>query len=151
MISAADAPVSTGTIQVATFRVGDLRLGIDIRHVQEINRGLVARRAPHAPACVFGVANLRGEVVTLLDLRILLGLPGVDESSPRRAVVLRSQEESIALVVEEICDVVAVDEADLAPTPPNVCGVDARYFSAVYQTESYLLILLDVEEALRVE
>ena len=151
MISTADAPASTGTIQVATFRVGDMRLGIDIRHVQEINRSLVARRAPHAPACVFGVANLRGEVVTLLDLRIMLGLPRADESSPRRAVVLHSQEESIALIVEEICDVVAVDEADLTPTPPNVGGADARYFRAVYQTETYLLILLDVEEALRID
>jgi purine-binding chemotaxis protein CheW len=144
-----DADCSDAGSQYATFRVGALRLGVDIRHVQEINRGLAPRRVPHAPPAVSGVANLRGEVITLFDMRTLLGLEPETEAASTRCVVIRSNEESIGLVVDEICDVVRIPDEELAPTPPNFAGADSRRFRAVHQTESGLLVLLDAEELLR--
>ena len=68
------SPELNKDLQVATFMIGNMLLGIDIQKVQEINRHLETTRVPHAPTCVRGVINLRGEVVTVVDLRSVLGL-----------------------------------------------------------------------------
>lgn len=134
-------------VQIATFYVGDLLLGIDIRQVQEINRHLEITRVPQAPPFVHGVSNLRGDVVTVVDLRKILGLPA-NESSEKRYVVLQSLGESIGLLVDEIADVLAAPAEDFAPPPSNIGGVERRFFSAVYTMDTELLVILNVQEML---
>ena len=84
-------------IQLATFQVGDLLMGIPIECVQEINRNLETTSIPHAPAHIRGVINLRGEVATVIDLRRVLGLPPTEISSSSRNLIVRTIDESIGL------------------------------------------------------
>ena len=140
--------VSSGEIEFATFHVGRLLLGIDIRQTEEINRQLDLTPVPHAPACVRGVVNLRGEVVTVLDLRNILGLEPLALSAASRNVVVRNESEQVGLLVDRVADVVTVHPEEMEPPPANVSGVSGRFFKGVYKLESALLVVLDVETVL---
>jgi purine-binding chemotaxis protein CheW len=137
-----------GEIEFATFYVGHLLLGIDIRQTEEINRQLDLTPVPHAPACVRGVVNLRGEVVTVLDLRNILGLEPLAVGQSSRNVVVRNETEQVGLLVDRVADVVTVRAEEMELPPANVNGVSGRFFKGVYKLESALLVALDVQTVL---
>ena len=89
-------------LQLATFYVGDILLGVDIRQVQEINRQLGVTEVPHSSNFVRGVINLRGDVATVIDLRTILGLPSAEVTRESRNLIVHSQEESIGFLVDRI-------------------------------------------------
>lgn len=136
--------VSSNEVEYATFHVGRLLLGIDIRHTEEINRQLDLTVVPHAPECVRGVVNLRGEVVTVLDLRSILGLEPQPLTAASRNVVVRTEGEQVGLLVDRVADVVTVSTEEMEAPPANVSGVSGRFFKGVYKLESALLVVLDV-------
>ena len=67
-------------LQLVSFNIGDEEFGVDILRVQEINRMVDITRVPNAPEYVFGVINLRGKVIPVIDLRTRLGMPPIDDS-----------------------------------------------------------------------
>lgn len=140
--------VTNGTQQFATFYVGDLLLGVDIRQVQEINRQLEVTPVPGAPPFVRGVINLRGEVATVINLRTVLGLPRVEVTRETRNLIVHSQGEAIGLLVDKISDILTVRGDEISSPPSNLSGVDGRFFTGVYATETELVVLLDIEQAL---
>jgi purine-binding chemotaxis protein CheW len=140
--------VSSGEIEYATFYVGRILMGIDIRATEEINRQLDMTPVPHAPACVRGVVNLRGEVVTVLDLRTILGLEPAAVTLASRNVVVRSESEQVGLLVDRVADVVTVGADEIETPPANVNGADGRFFRGVCKLESALLVILDVSAVL---
>lgn len=135
-------------VEFATFYVDDVLLGIPIREVQEINRNLDLTAVPHGPAAVRGVMNLRGEVVTVIDLRVVFGLPPGEVTRSARNIVLTSGEERISLLVDRIADVVTAREDRIESPPGNLSGIEDRFFSGVYRLENELLLIVDVEEVL---
>lgn len=132
--------------EIATFYLADMLMGVDIACVEEINRQLELTIVPNAPACVRGVVGLRGEVVTVLDLRTRLGLTPQDLTPHCRNVIVRAAGERVGLLVDRIADVVAVRSEEIEPSPANVQGVDGRFFEGVYELDAELLVILDVEE-----
>jgi purine-binding chemotaxis protein CheW len=142
--------LSAETQQLATFWLGDLLLGIDIVAIREINRVVEITPVPDAPAAVKGVVNLRGDVVTILDLRSLLGLELVELTSQSRLIVIPMEEEVVGLIVDRVTDVATVTTDDEVPLPANMGGIDGRYFTGVYKLNNDLLVVLDVAAALAV-
>jgi len=140
--------VSGQEIEFATFYVGRVLLGIDIRKTEEINRQLDLTPVPHAPAWVRGVVNLRGEVVTVLDLRTILGFEPAALTVASRNVIVRTDSEQVGLLVDRVADVVTVPVDEIEPPPANVNGVDGRFFNGVCKLESALLVVLDVQAVL---
>lgn len=138
-------------LDYVTFYLGDLLLGIDIHAIQEINRQLEVTIVPHAPSDVRGTVNLRGEVVTVVDLRTILGLEPATITAHSRNVIVNSAGEQIGLLVDRIADAVKAHTDDMEPPPINLSGIDGRFFSGVYKIESDLLVILDVNEALAVD
>ena len=138
----------TDEIQLVTFHVGNLFLGVDINQVKEINRHLDITPVPHAIECVSGVVNLRGDVVTIINLRSVLKLPNVPITRQNRNVIINSNSEAIGLLVDSINEVVMADADEIEAPPSNVGGVESRYFKGVYKLDSELLVILDVEEVL---
>ena len=96
-------------MQLATFYVADMCLALDIGLIQEIIRDVKVTRVPHAPPQVRGVINLRGEVTTVIDLRQVLGLAPLDTTSNTQTLIVRSQGESIGLIVDRVGDICAVE------------------------------------------
>jgi purine-binding chemotaxis protein CheW len=131
-----------------TMYVGDMLLGVDIAIADEINRHVDVTPVPHAPGFVCGVLNLRGEVVTVVDLRMILGFPPTQAHRNSRTVIVRSAGEKIGLRVDRVADVVRARTAQIAPVPPNLAGVDGRLFKGVFRLTSELLVVLDIEVAL---
>ena len=134
--------------QYATFYVGNLLLGIDIKQVQEINRQLNVPDVPQAPECVRGVINLRGEVTTVIDLRNILGLEQSEVTRTSRNLIVNSGEETIGLLVDRISDILALSSAQISPPPTNIKGVHGRSFLGVHTLDSEIVVLLNVEEVL---
>jgi purine-binding chemotaxis protein CheW len=135
-------------IQLATFYIADMCLALEIGQIQEIIRQVKVTRVPHAPPQVSGVINLRGEVTTVINLRQVLGLPPVDADSESQTLIVRSQGESIGLVVDRVGDICAVDASSVVPSPPNVNNIDGRFFHGVCQRKAEIIIVLDLEQAL---
>lgn len=143
-----ESEASAGELQLASFQVGDLLLGIDIHQVQEINRHLQATPVPHAPEAVRGVINLRGEVVTVIELRRVLGLPSAEFTRLTRNVVVNVGGEQIGLIVDSIADVVKAVVSEIDPLPENLGGLDHSFFQGVLKLDQGLLVILDVAQTL---
>lgn len=135
-------------LQFATFYVGDILLGIDIRNVQEINRQLTVTEVPHSKDYVRGVINLRGDVATVIDLRTILGLPIAERTRDSRNLVVNSNGEAIGFWVDRISDIHTLSSDQISPPPTKVDGVDGSLFKGVFKLEKEMLIILNVEEVL---
>jgi purine-binding chemotaxis protein CheW len=135
-------------LQLALFRVGKFTCALDIDVVQEINRNALATVVHDAPSYVRGIINLRGHVVTVIDLRAKLGLPPLDTGRTPRGLVVKSHGELVGLLVDDVDDIVEVASGDITPTPPHLSGDFGSYFSGVYQLESDLVVVLDLDHLL---
>jgi chemotaxis signal transduction protein len=98
------------TRQFCTFFVDDLFLGIDVQQIQEVIRYQAMTRVPLAAASISGLINLRGQIVTAIDLRCRLGLPLRKPGESPMNVVVRDGDNVISLLVDRIGDVLEVDD-----------------------------------------
>ncbi|MGN6242769.1 MAG: chemotaxis protein CheW [Motilibacteraceae bacterium] len=135
--------------QYCTFWVDDLYFGVDVMEVQEVIRYQEMTEVPLAPAVVRGLINLRGQIVTAIDLRRRLGLPARDDLPMN--VVVRSGEEPVSLLVDEIGDVVETDPADREDVPPTLRGPARELLAATYKLPGRLLLVLDTARAVAVD
>lgn len=140
-------------VQAATFMVSDLLLGIDVRDVQEILRPQAMTPVPLAPGVVEGLINLRGQIVTALDLRDRIGLPprGAEERASRRPmnVVVRTGENATSLLVDGVGDVVEVEEQSLEAPPDNLPPATRELVKGIHKLDERLLLVLDLERVLQ--
>ncbi len=135
--------------ELATFYVGKALCGIDILNIQEINKHFEVTTVPQAPDYVVGVLNLRGKIVTILDLGKKLGLSQIQSNKISRNIIVRSQDELIGLIVDSISDVVTADHEKIEPAPSNIGGMKGKFFKGVMKTQSTLIGILDIEEVLK--
>ena len=139
------APATSG--QLATFRLdGDL-YGVEVEHVQEVLRSQQLTRVPLAPSAVAGLINLRGQVVTAIELRERLGRPPRPEGTDAVVIVVRLHGEAVSLLVDSIADVVDVDAADFEAPPDTLEGSARDLIHGAYKLDGKLLLALDVQKA----
>ena len=136
------------SLDLATFTIGGAAYGIDILKIQEINKLLELTPVPGTPPYVQGILNLRGQIVTVIDLGLKLGLRNTHLNEQGRNTIVRSRGEYIGLLVEQISDVVRVDVNELESPPANMNGVQGEFFHGIIKTEDRLIGILDVEKAL---
>jgi purine-binding chemotaxis protein CheW len=145
---ATPAPNRQEDIELVTFHVGELLLGAEIRCIEEINRNVELTPVAQAPEAVRGVMNLRGEVVTVLDLRTILGLGQTEMTRNTRNIIVSAGGERTGLLVDSVADVVKAPGTEIEPVPPNISRAQARFFQGVYKLEHGLLVVLNVAEAI---
>lgn len=129
--------------QLCTFWVGDLFLGVDVTHVQEVVRPQALTTVPLAPPVVRGLINLRGQIVTAIDLAQMLDLPDRADGVELLNVVIRSRGEAISLLVDAIGDVVEIADDACAPVPPTVRTEVRRLLQNTCPLPGRLLLVLD--------
>ncbi|MDT0274480.1 chemotaxis protein CheW [Blastococcus goldschmidtiae] len=145
--AASDAVASATSGQLATFRLdGDL-YGVEVEHVQEVLRSQQLTRVPLAPRAVAGLINLRGQVVTAIELRERLGRPARPEGTDAVVIVVRLDGEAVSLLVDSIADVVDVDAADFEAPPDTLEGQGRDLIRGAYKLDGQLLLALDVHKA----
>jgi purine-binding chemotaxis protein CheW len=132
--------------QLCTFHVDDLYLGVDVMEVQEVIRYQEMTAVPLAPEVVRGLINLRGQIVTALDLRRMLELPPLEGGDlPTNVVIRDGADEAVSLLVDQIGDVVDTDPADFEPVPPTLSGPARELVLGAYKLPHALLLVLDTE------
>lgn len=136
--------MSASIRQICTFMLGELCFGIDVTNVQEVIRYQVMTAIPLAPPTIRGLINLRGQIVTAIDMRARLGLPARAEPLPMN-VVLRTQHGVVSLLVDEIGDVVQPDETAFERVPETIGSTLRELVTGIYKLEHSLLLLVDVE------
>ncbi len=135
--------------ELATFYLGDALCGIDIKSIQEINKLIDMTRVPQAPDYVLGVLNLRGEIVTVIDLGRKLGLSPANITPDSRNIIINYQNENVGLLVDKIGDVVEVDTKKIEPAPANLEEIQGSFFEGVLKDEKVLVGILNLDEALK--
>ncbi len=135
--------------ELATFYLGDALCGIDIKSIQEINKLIDMTQVPQAPDYVLGVLNLRGEIVTVIDLGRKLGLSPANITPDSRNIIINYQNENVGLLVDKIGDVVEVDTKKIEPAPANLEEIQGSFFEGVLKDEKVLVGILNLDEALK--
>jgi purine-binding chemotaxis protein CheW len=134
--------------QFCTFFLNDLFFGVEVEKVQEVIRFQETTRVPLAPSVVGGLINLRGQIVTALDLRRRLELPDRTEKEVPMNVVIRTDDGAVSLLVDEIGDVVEVEQNDFEPPPDTLSGTARELIRGAFKLKNRLLLLLDTEKAI---
>jgi purine-binding chemotaxis protein CheW len=135
---------------LATFELGTHLCAVEVSQVQEVLLQQPLTPAPGAPTAVAGLINLRGQVVTALDLRVRMGLGGNahggDDSFMN--VVVRSGDEVWSLLVDRIGDVIEVEQAQFELPPDTLNGPIRELIKGTYTLEDRLLLVLNVQRLL---
>lgn len=108
-------------------------------------------KVPQAPSYVTGILNLRGQIVTIIDLGKKLGLGSTEATSSARNIIVSSPGEHVGLLVTRLSDVVSAETDKIERAPANMGGIQGDFFSGVYKTEDKLIGILDVNKVLRLE
>lgn len=139
---------TTDDPRFCTFYLGDLYLGVPVTSVQEVIRFQERTKVPLVSPVIHGLINLRGEIVTTVDLRHRLELePRPDDQEPIN-VVVRHHDGVVSLLVDEIGDVFEVTNDDFDPLPPTLTGVYRDFVQGIYKLEGQLLLILDTDRLL---
>ncbi|HVC25812.1 MAG TPA: chemotaxis protein CheW [Acidimicrobiales bacterium] len=138
------------TAQYCTFKVDHLLIGIEVWRVQEVIRHQPMTHVPLAPKEVRGLINLRGQIVTAIDVRQWLGLPGRSDGASSMNVVLRLNDEAISLLVDEAGEVVEPAADTHEGVPSTASGQIRTMFSGTYKLDGALLLVLDTESVTRI-
>lgn len=141
----ADVPVATR--QYCTFWAGGLYFGIDVRSVQEVLRYQLMSSVPRAPKAVSGLINLRGQIVTAIDLRHRLDLPVSSPEDQLLNVIVSSRNEVVSLLVDDIGDVIDTGDATIEPTPATLPGHLRDVIEGVLALPDEILLVLGADLA----
>ncbi len=135
--------------QYSTFVLDGFLFGVEVRQVQEVLPYQEMTRVPLAPPVIQGLINLRGQIVTAMDLRRRLGLSARPVDRSPMNVVLRSDEGAISLLVDEIGEVLEVSEETFELPPRTLQGKVRDMIRGAYKLDDRLMVVLDVEKTLR--
>jgi purine-binding chemotaxis protein CheW len=144
------APIAASPpVQAAVFRVGRYACGLLIASIQEINKNLLLTPVHQAPNYVLGIINLRGNIVTVIDLARKLGLPATELQPSTRNLIVKHDREVVGFVVDAVDDIVELDPSAILPTPTHLSRELGDAFRGVVQLGSELIALLELEALLR--
>ena len=135
------------THQFCTFYLDKLLFGVELEKVQEVIRYLEITQIPLAPRVVSGLMNLRGQIVTGIDLRRRLELTDRPDGTTPMNVVIRSADGAVSLLVDEIGDVVEVTDESFERPPETLQGKVREVILGVHKLDKNLMHVLNTERA----
>ena len=134
--------------QFCTFFLEGLFFGSEVEKVQEVIRYQEMTHVPLAPPVVGGLINLRGQIVTAVDMRRRLGLSERPEDQLPMNVVVRTEDGAVSLLVDEIGDVLETEEESFERPPETLQGEARELIRGVYKLKEQLLLILDTDKVL---
>ena len=137
--------------KMVTFSLGGKDYGIDIMKVKEIAKYSQFTYVPNAPHFVQGVYNLRGDIISIIDLRKMFNLPVGEEDGVRNGLILRLDNRLLGIIVDKIDKVVGISSSSIQPPHPIFGDINIKFISGVVEHEKRLYIILDVERIFRKE
>ncbi len=142
--------ISGNTTQFATAMIGGQLFGLPISRVQDVFMPERLTRVPLAPDDVAGVLNLRGRIVTAIDMRARLGLPKNDSGKPPMAMGVDLRGESYGLLIDTIGEVLTLPDEGREVNPVNLDPRMASFANGVHRLDGQLMVVLDVDKVLEI-
>jgi purine-binding chemotaxis protein CheW len=136
------------TVLLATFFVRDALCALDATGVQEVIRLGPVTPVRYAPEAVLGIVNLRGKIVTIVDLGLRLGLPRAVPGIDTRIFIVEDHGEFIGLLVDCVDEVVEIEHDRWQPPPANVNWGQAQFFKGVCRDRGRVITLVDAGQIL---
>ena len=134
--------------EYVTAVVGGQLFGLPIRRVQDVFIPERLTKVPLAPPEIAGVLNLRGRIVTLIDLGLRLGLVREDNGGPAMAIGVEMHGESYGLLIDSVGEVLKLDSAALERNPINLYPLLASVSTGIFRLDGQLLLVIDVDRIL---
>jgi purine-binding chemotaxis protein CheW len=142
--------LSSEVVQLCGFKIGGGYYAVPVLEVQEVMKPQVLTTVPLAPDYIDGLINLRGQVVTAINLRKLFHIRG-EAPEEFMNIIVRNEDSLYSLVVDEIMDVMDVEVKTFEDTPDALDKEIKKYIKGVYKLEGKLLVLLSLEKLLNIE
>ncbi len=136
----------TTTEILSTFHVGDFYCGIHTKEVIELTKDLEVTPVPLAPASILGLLNLRGQIVTAIDMRVRLSCERKEISSDSIGIFYKHSGSFFSFVVDRVNEIIELDEKDFEPPPSNLTGPALNFVAGVYKMPGRLLLVLDPQK-----
>ncbi|MBD2307062.1 chemotaxis protein CheW [Chroococcidiopsis sp. FACHB-1243] len=146
--------------QYCTFFINEIHFGIDIKQVEEVIRVPEITPVPLAPVDICGLINLRGKIVTIIDLQCRLGMgqsllsstsdPELDEEFLAHNIIVQTQDEIAGLLVEDIGDMLEFTSDRFESSPATLAGQMRKLLRGAYSLSQGFLMILDIEKVLKV-
>ena len=137
--------------EYVTAMIGGQLFGLPILRVQDVFMPERLTRVPLAPPEIAGVLNLRGRIVTLIDMRCRLGLDKRDDDAASMAIGVESGGESYGLLIDSAGEVLKLDESAREPNPINLDPRLARMSAGIHRMEGQLLMVVDIDRVLDID
>lgn len=134
--------------QYLTMRIGDQSFAIPVIRIQEVIGHQPVTRIPKAPRRIAGSLNLRGRVVTSIDVRVCLDQPPTEDLSKTMSVVVEYGGDIYSLVVDAVGEVILLDESTRQPNPTTLDPVTRGASKGIYRLDGNLLVELDIDTLL---
>ncbi len=135
--------------ELTIFQVANILCAIDITEVKEIVKHLEISRVMDADDYIRGVASLRGEILSVIDVRVKFGEKAIPLNEDMRIIVINFEGENTGLLVDKIHDVEMINIKSLEPLTSNINGVNRDYFSGIYKMNNKLAAVLNTKELLK--
>src|SRR6516165_1240230 len=135
-------------VEYVTAMIGGQLFGLPISRVQDVFMPERVTRVPLASVEIAGVLNLRGRIVTVIDMRARLGLPKAADGKPPMAVGVDLRGESYGLLIDQIGEVLRLPEESREENPVNLDPRMAKLAGGVHRLSGQLMVILDVDRVL---
>ena len=142
---------SKKTIRVLSFLLGGENYCVGIAETKEVIRPPEVTRVPTAPEFIVGIINLRGEIISILDIRHFFGLPLKEKTRDMRVIISDVAGSAIGIMVDEVKDTIEIEESAIQPPISTLKGRLAEYTKGQAKIGKSILILLDLKKILRNE
>jgi purine-binding chemotaxis protein CheW len=136
--------------QLCTFYLDRQYFGVEAQSVQEVIRFQEMTQVPLTPSCIRGLINLRGQIVTAIDMRERFGMKELPEGKLPMNVVVRGDDGAVSLLVDQIGDVIEVDDESFEPPPETLRGPSRELVRGAYKLDGKLLLVLNTSEAINI-
>lgn len=142
--------VATDASRFLTFSLNKEQYAVPLLKVKEVIALTETTPVPYSPAHFKGIMNLRGQVISIIDLRMKMKMPKADANSESAIIILDLSPLSLGVIVDSVESVLAVTTEEIQP-PPDMGGKETAYIRGVTRKENRLILLLDIEKTLSVE
>ena len=136
-------------LQLVGFRIGKETFGVPINLVHEIVRLPEITAVPDAPEYIEGVINLRGKIVSIVDLRKRFGETRIEASRKNRILVAEIERKMVGLIVDAASEVIRLAESEIETPPEIFQESDVKYVTGVGKLHGRLVILIDLTKILQ--
>jgi len=132
------------------FRLADESYGVDIDHVENIEKHTSITRVPYTKSYISGIINLRGNIIPVIDVRKRLGIDSKTEDKDSRIMIVNVDDLKVGLLVDASSEVLQLSQDQIEPAPKTV-GSDDNYISSVGKDNGRIIMIVDLNKLLEIE